>query len=127
MPRRIVIVEDEKDIRAILRHAIELLKGWSVMEAADGAAGLDLIRREHPDAVLLDLMMPKIDGRELFRQLRQDESTKSIPVIFVTASLQRHEIQSIEELCPVAILSKPFDPVAIVRTISGLLGWDTSN
>jgi CheY-like chemotaxis protein len=127
MPRRIVIVEDEKDIRAILRHAIELIKGWSVLEAADGAAGLELIQRELPDAILLDVMMPKIDGRELFRRLRQNESTQSIPVIFITASLQRHEIQSLEELCPVAILAKPFDPIAIVRTISDLLGWDTSN
>lgn len=127
MPKRIVIVEDEKDIRAILRHAIELIKGWSVLEAADGAAGLELIQRELPDAILLDVMMPKIDGRELFRRLRQNESTQSIPVIFITASLQRHEIQTLEELSPVAILAKPFDPIAIVRTISDLLGWGTSN
>jgi CheY-like chemotaxis protein len=127
MPKRIVIVEDEKDIRAILRHAIELIKGWSVMEAADGAAGLDLIRRELPDAILLDVMMPKVDGRELFRRLRQDETTQSIPVIFITASLQRQDIESLEELSPVAILAKPFDPIAIVRTISELLAWDTAN
>ena len=127
MPRRFVIVEDEKDIRAILRHAIELIKGWSVLEAADGAAGLELIRHELPDAILLDVMMPLVDGRELFRRLCQDGATRSIPVIFITASLQRHEIQSLEELCPVAILAKPFDPIAIVRTISELLSWDTSN
>lgn len=127
MNKRIVIVEDEKDIRAILRHAIEVIKGWTVFEAPDGAAGLEIIRRELPDAVLLDVMMPNIDGREVYRRLREDDATNSIPVIFVTASLQRHELNSLMELSPVAIIAKPFDPVAIVRTISQLLAWDSSN
>ena len=95
------------------------------MEAENGAVGLELIRREIPDAVLLDVMMPKVDGREVFRILRQHEATGSIPVIFITASLQKRDLILLEALGPIAILPKPFDPIGIVNDISKLLKWDS--
>ena len=118
-------MDDEKDIREILRHAIELTTKWTVVEASDGILGLELVRRELPDAVILDVMMPRMDGREVFRQLRHDPSIKSIPVIFLTASLQKQDVRALQELGPVAILEKPFDPIEIVSDISRLLGWDS--
>lgn len=124
MSRKIVIVDDENDIREILRHAFELTTDWTVMEATDGEKGLEVIRREHPDAVILDVMMPRVDGREMFRTLRADESIRAIPVIFLTASLQKQDVRDLQALGPVAILAKPFDPIEIVKTISSLLGWD---
>jgi two-component system, OmpR family, alkaline phosphatase synthesis response regulator PhoP len=123
MPKKIVIVDDENDIREILRHAIELIKDWTVLEAKDGASGLELIGREKPDAILLDVMMPNMDGREVFRRLRENPATTDIPTIFITASLQRAEVRALEELGPIAVLAKPFDPLEIVRKISDLLGW----
>ena len=124
MPRKIAIVDDEKDIREILRHAIELTTKWEIIEASDGIQGLELIRRKIPDAILLDVMMPRMDGREVFRQLREDSAVSSIPVIFLTASLQKRDVRALQELGPVAILEKPFDPIGIVTTISELLVWD---
>jgi CheY-like chemotaxis protein len=125
MAKRIIIVDDEKDIRAILRHAIEATRDWIVLEAENGAHGLELIRSEIPDAVLLDVMMPKMDGREVFRSLLQSEDTASIPIIFITASLQKRDIIALQALGPIAILPKPFDPIEIVNTISKLLKWDS--
>jgi len=125
MSRKLALVDDEKDIREILRHAIELTRKWTVVEASDGAQGLDLIRRELPDAILLDVMMPRMDGREVFRSILKDPLISSIPVIFLTASLQKHDIRALQELGPVAILEKPFDPIGIVSEISRLLGWDS--
>lgn len=121
--RKIVIVDDENDIREILRNSIELTKDWTVLEASDGLKAIELIRREMPDAIVLDVMMPSIDGREVFRRLRQDVATKSIPVVFLTASLQRHEVRALEALGPEAVLAKPFDPLTIANEISEILGW----
>ena len=123
MAKKIVIVDDETDIREILRHAIELLKDWQVIEAPDGIAALEVIVRERPDAILLDVMMPHMDGREVFRRLRENPATSSIPTIFLTASLQRADVRVLEGLGPLAVLAKPFDPLEIVRKITELLGW----
>lgn len=123
MAKKIVIVDDETDIREILRHAIELLKDWQVIEAPDGITALEVIGRERPDAILLDVMMPHMDGREVFRRLRENPATSSIPTIFLTASLQRADVRVLEGLGPLAVLAKPFDPLEIVRKITELLGW----
>jgi CheY-like chemotaxis protein len=123
MRKKIVIVDDENDIREILRNSIELTKDWIVYESADGLEALEVIRREMPDAIVLDVMMPSIDGREVFRSLREDPVTTKIPVVFLTASLQRHEVRALEALGPVAVLAKPFDPLTIASEISSLLGW----
>jgi CheY-like chemotaxis protein len=122
MPKRIVIVDDEADIREIVRHAIELTTDWIVTEAKDGITALASIQNDPPDAILLDVMMPLMDGKEVFRKLRENSATRSIPTIFLTASLQRSDVRNLEELGPVAVLAKPFDPLELVRSISRLLG-----
>jgi len=123
MRKKVVIVDDENDIREILRNALELTKDWIVLEAANGEAGLELVRQEMPDVVLLDVMMPRMDGREVFRVLRQDVKTSEIPVIFITASLQKQDVRALEAMGPLAVLAKPFDPLEIADKISELLGW----
>ncbi len=123
MRKKLVIVDDEDDIREVLRHAIEFTKDWTVLDASDGAAGLALIRRELPDAALLDVMMPKLSGRDLFRALREEAQTASIPVIFLTASLQKQDVRELEALGPKAVLAKPFDPLTIADQVEEILGW----
>lgn len=88
---RITIVEDEADIREILEYTLTR-EGFEVSSAADGASGLKLIRREHPDLVLLDLMLPDTDGLEICRQLKADESTRDISIIMVTAKGEEADI-----------------------------------
>ncbi len=121
--KRLVLIDDEDDIREVLKHSIEYTKDWTVQDAAGGEAGLELVRRVHPDAVLLDVMMPDMDGREVFRRLRRDPETEGLPVIFITASLQKNEIRELEELRPAGVLAKPFDPLTIADEIAGILGW----
>lgn len=122
--RKIVIVDDEDDIREVLRHAIEFAKDWHVLDARDGEEGLALIVRELPDAVLLDVMMPKLGGREVFRALKKDDATAGIPVVFLTASLQKQDLRDLELLGPRAVLAKPFDPMTIADQIEQALGWN---
>ena len=123
MRKKIVIVDDENDIREILRNAVELMTDWLVFEAPNGLSGLQLISAEKPDVVLLDVMMPAMDGREVIRQLRDNAETENIPVIFLTASLQKSDVRELEELGPLAVLAKPFDPLELIRKISELLHW----
>ena len=123
MRKKLVIIDDEDDIREVLRHALEFTRDWIIFDARDGQAGLELIQREHPDAVVLDVMMPKMNGREVFRAIRSDAATAEMPVIFLTASVQRKDIRELEELGPTAVLTKPFDPTDISERIAELLGW----
>ncbi len=124
MRKKLVLVDDEQDIREILRQSLELKKDWEVLEASDGEKGLALIRNEHPDAVLLDVMMPHKSGRDVFQSLRSDPMTSEIPVIFLTASIQRQEIRELESLGPKAVLRKPFDPLTIADEVAQILDWE---
>ncbi len=124
MAHRILIIDDEDDIREILRHCIELSRDWTVVDISDPLLAVETATSERPDAILLDVMMPRMDGREVLSHLRQSAATFAIPVIFITASLQREDIRALEDLQPRGVLAKPFDPVKIVDEISELLGWE---
>jgi DNA-binding response OmpR family regulator len=87
--------------------------GMDVLEAADGREGLELARTEHPDLVLLDVMMPDVDGWTVARELAADERTREIPVVFLTARAEFADRRLGEQLGGVGYLVKPFDPVSI--------------
>src|SRR3954453_21897629 len=81
---RVLVIDDEPPIRLLCRVNLEA-EGMEVLEAADGPSGLDQARREHPDVVLLDVMMPGLDGWRVAEHLLDDERTKTIPIVFLTA------------------------------------------
>jgi CheY-like chemotaxis protein len=107
---KILIVEDEDDIRTIVRLSLERLGGMSVIEARSGRAALEAAARDRPDAILLDVMMPELDGAATLAALRRDPGTSGIPVIFLTAKALPGEVERLKGLGAAAVLTKPFDP-----------------
>ena len=122
MSRTVLVIDDEQGIRIILKAALEFTAGWKVLLASSGAEGLATAQADQPEAILLDVMMPGIDGISLFRKIQSQVATQEIPVIFLTAQAREVERQELEELGAGVIL-KPFEPEAIAGQIRTLLGW----
>ncbi len=119
--KRILCIEDEPEMIDLIRLILGR-RGFEVLGAAGGKAGLDSVRAEHPDLVLLDLMMPDMDGWEVYQQMKADEATKNIPVIVVTA-----KAQSIDKVLGLHIakvadyISKPFSPQELLNSVEKTL------
>lgn len=119
MNRKILIVDDDKSIRQILEIALE--DNWIVAMASSGDEGIKLAIQEKPDLILLDQMMPGLDGLSTLKELRANDDTAKIPVIFLTAKVQARDMQEYDGLDVVGVMSKPFDPMTIGDEISNLL------
>src|ERR1700722_18579502 len=123
MPHRILIIDDEDDIREVAAMSLETVAGWEVMVANSGAQGLTRAATYKPDAILLDVMMPGMDGPTTFRELRKNPVTSKIPVLLLTAKVQQTDQRRFADLGVNAVLFKPFDPLKLSAQISGALGW----
>jgi CheY-like chemotaxis protein len=97
--------------------------GWDVAVASSGAQGLLRAAEYHPDAILLDVMMPGMDGPSTFRELRKNPLTAEIPVLLLTAKVQSNDKRRFADLGVQAVLFKPFDPLTLPSQIAGVLGW----
>jgi len=123
-PKRVVCIEDEPEMIDLVRLILGR-KGFQVIGANGGVEGLDTVRREKPDLILLDLMMPDMDGWEVYQQFKADESLKDIPVVVVTA-----KAQSIDKVLGLHIakvddyITKPFGPQELLESVEQLLGVD---
>jgi len=117
---KILIVEDEADILELLRYNLNR-EGYHVREAATGEAALDLIRKDVPDLVLLDLMLPKIDGLEVCRQVRGNGENKALPIIMLTAKGEEADIVTGLELGADDYVTKPFSPRVLLARIRAVL------
>src|SRR5271154_3596978 len=124
MVPRILIIDDEADIREVTALSLETIAGWQVIMAPSGAQGIRRASLEQPDAILLDVMMPDIDGPTTYQILKQNGNTAHIPVLLLTAKVQGQDRRKLDELGAAAILSKPFDPLTLADQISEILGWD---
>jgi CheY-like chemotaxis protein len=122
--RRILIVDDEADIRAVAQLSLEINTEWEVLTASSGAEGLKVALKEKPDAILLDVMMPDLDGPTTWAKLQENPITQGIPVIFLTAKVQAAEQRRYAQLGVKAVLTKPFDPVQLGDRVIEALGWD---
>ena len=107
-----LVIDDERSIRMLCRVNLAA-SGMKVYEASDGRQGLELARRERPDLVLLDVMMPELDGWSVARELAADDETRDIPIIFLTARADPADRRLGEQLGGVGYVIKPFDPVTI--------------
>jgi CheY-like chemotaxis protein len=124
MPRRILIIDDEDDIREVAALSLETVAGWEVTMAGSGAAGIVKALEGRPDAILLDVMMPMMDGPTTFRELRALPETANIPVILLTAKVQSADQKRFSDLGVSAVMFKPFDPLTLAGDIARALGWD---
>ncbi len=116
-----MVIDDDADLRRLVQVTLEFTAGWAVAVAADGAAGLALVRAEAPDAVIVDLMMPGMDGYEVCRRLKQDPATATIPVVFLTARKRLDEAK-VRAVGAAGVLFKPFELDDLAAQIAALCG-----
>lgn len=124
MARKILIIDDEDDIREVAALSLESVAGWEVVTASSGSQGLARAAEHQPDAILLDVMMPGMDGPTTFRELRKNPVTAKIPVLLLTAKVQNSDQRRFADLGVESVLFKPFDPLTLADQISGALGWN---
>lgn len=122
-PKKILVVDDEDHIREIASVSLELTQGWQVSMARSGSDALRLASQLQPDAILLDVMMPEMDGPTTFRCLQDDPSTRDIPVIFLTAKVQAADRRRFTELGVRSMIAKPFDPLRLATDVAAALEW----
>lgn len=113
---RVLVIDDEAPIRLLCRVNLEA-EGMEVLEAADGPSGLEVARREAPDAILLDVMMPGLDGWEVAEQLLADEETQSIPIIFLTARADLRDRARGMDVGGLEYVTKPFNPLELASLV----------
>jgi CheY-like chemotaxis protein len=121
--RRILIIDDEDDIREVAALSLESIAGWQVSTACSGAEGMKLAAAELPDAILMDVMMPAMDGPTTFREMQKSPTLAGIPVILLTAKVQGVDQRRFAGLGVTAVLFKPFDPLTLADQMSEALGW----
>jgi CheY-like chemotaxis protein len=124
MSHRILIIDDEEDIRDVAALSLETVAGWDVVVASSGAQGLARAIEHLPEAILLDVMMPGMDGPTTLRELRKNSVTAKIPVLLLTAKVQASDQRRFADLGVEAVLFKPFDPMTLSTQISAVLGWN---
>lgn len=117
MDHRILIIEDDDAIRDVIRYALESNGFEKTLSAADGLSGLEIARRERPSLILLDLMLPKMDGLEVCRNLKRDEETRDIPVVMLTAKSEESDIVLGLEIGAVDYITKPFSSKILVARV----------
>ncbi|MGB3239166.1 MAG: response regulator [Geitlerinemataceae cyanobacterium] len=123
--KKVLVIDDESDIREVAKLCLEINSNWEVIEAESGKTGLALATAEKPDAILLDLMMPDMDGLATLEKLHENPITQNIPVILLTAKVQATQEERYQTLGISAILAKPFDPVNLAQRIARILKWST--
>ncbi|ABW25872.1 response regulator [Acaryochloris marina] len=121
--KRILIIDDEQAIQAVASLSLKMEADWQVITANSGAEGIAIAGQEQPDAILLDVMMPMLDGIETFKQLQQGPLTRSIPVILLTAKAQAAEQQQFQSLGVAGVITKPFNSLTLASQIAQVLGW----
>ncbi len=123
MSHKVLIIDDEDDIREVAALSLESIAGWEVVTANSGSQGLARAAEHQPDAILLDVMMPDMDGPTTFRELRKNPATAKIPVLLLTAKVQSSDQRRFADLGVEAVLFKPFDPLTLSTQIADVLGW----
>lgn len=119
---RILYVEDEPDIQAVAKLALEMIGGYQVLICSGGQDALDKVGGFAPDLILLDVMMPGMDGPTTLQQLRADAATGAIPVIFLTAKVQPSDVAHYQALGALDVIAKPFDPMRLAMQVRAI--WE---
>lgn len=119
--QHVLLVDDDDDLRIVGEMALASVGGFDVRCASSGEQGLQMVHERAPDVILLDVMMPGLDGPQVFERLRSDPSTAAIPVIFMTAKIQTHELEQYRALGASGVIPKPFDPMTLADEVRALV------
>lgn len=123
LTRRILIIDDEAHIVEVVQACLETLGDWSVITATSSREGLLKVQLEQPDVIILDVMMPEMNGFAFLQTLRVDQQTQSIPVILLTAQANALNLKQLSALGVVAAIAKPFNPIILSTQILTALSW----
>ena len=119
----ILVIDNEHYIQEVVQIALETIKNWQVVTASSGAEGILKAEKQQPDVILLDVMMPDMDGATTFQKLQANPLTQNIPVLLLTAKVQTVDQTRYQTLGVHATISKPFDPLQLPTQIADVLGW----
>lgn len=122
---KVMHIEDDLSIQEVTRVALEIVGGLTTISCSSGAEGLAQAERFAPQLILLDVMMPDMDGPETLAQLRRLPATEHTPVVFMTAKVQEHEVEEYYQLGAVGVIFKPFDPMTLSDQIKTI--WTQSH
>ncbi|MHB1988314.1 MAG: response regulator [Acidimicrobiales bacterium] len=123
MTPRVLLIDDEELIREVAMVSLAKVGGWEVITACSGEEGLSKAAVEQPDAILLDVMMPGLDGPGTLERLKANPVTAAIPVVFLTAKVRQSEQRQWTDLGAAGVLVKPFDPMLLATQVAEVLGW----
>lgn len=124
MPQRsVLLVDDDDAVREVAAVALKVVGGLQVRTASAGNDALTAASADPPDVVLMDVMMPGMDGPTVLARLRADPRTAAVPIVFLTAKSSDAESGDWQQLGVAGVISKPFDPMTLARDLSVLLGW----
>jgi CheY-like chemotaxis protein len=121
--KKILVIDNEPSIREVAQICLETVAGWHTVVAGSGLEGIATAEREQPDAILLDVMMPDLDGLATFDLLQANPKTRSIPVILLTAKVQISDCQNYTDLGIRSTIAKPFSPLKLAQQIATILDW----
>ena len=119
----VLVIDDDDGIREIIQVCLEAIAGWQVITAASGKEGINLANSHIPDVILLDVMMPYVDGIATFKQLQNNQKTQRIPTILLTAKAKISEQKQYRHLGVTGVIIKPFEPYDLVAKIKTMLQW----
>jgi CheY-like chemotaxis protein len=123
MNRRVLIIDDEETIQTVVTFGIRMAVGWEVIVASSGAEGIQTAQSVKPDVILLDVMMPEMDGIATFRALQTHAATEQIPVILLTAKAQTAEKRQFNDMGVSGVITKPFNALDLPGQIAKILQW----
>jgi len=121
--KKVLVIDDEDDIREVAKISLEIMAGLKVIVAGTSREGIQKAETEQPDAILLDVMLPDLDGLITFEKLQSNPRTQHIPVILLTAKVQLSDQSRFANLGIKAVISKPFKPAQLAEQLLGALNW----
>jgi DNA-binding response OmpR family regulator len=124
MSKKILVIDDEADLREIIEVSLTGYAGWQVSTAETCAEGLTQAQSQKPDLVLLDISMPDVDGYQCFEKLQAEPALAGIPVIVLTARVQRKDQRQVTQMGIAGVIVKPFNPLILWQEIAAMVGWD---
>jgi two-component system, OmpR family, alkaline phosphatase synthesis response regulator PhoP len=122
-PKRVLIIDDEESIQMVVQFGLKMAAGWEVLVASSGPEGIEKAQIEQPDMILLDVMMPEMDGLATFRELQQHSATRAIPVVFLTAKAQASDKRLFNDTSVNGVITKPFNSLDLAEQICKVLDW----
>ena len=121
--KTVLLVDDEDDIREVAQVSLEVTAGWSIAGANCGTDGIEKAKEIKPDAILLDVMMPDMDGPTTFQKMKEMPELAETPVILMTAKVQASDLEFFNELGVSGVIAKPFDPMSLAEQVKDILKW----